>query len=100
VIVADHLSVGKRQILASFFSHENFEFIEFDLLDDSKLKQAVNKCQLIFHLAGNSIVQTGHRNPEIDFFNNIVVTRNVLENMRTSDFCKKNYLYVHFSNIW
>ena len=89
VTVADHLSVGKRQNLASFFSHDNFEFIEFDLLDGNKLKQAVNKCQLIFHLAGNSIVQTGYRNSEVDFLNNIVATRNVLENMRTSDFCKK-----------
>lgn len=89
VIVADHLSVGKKQNLASFFSHDNFEFIEFDLLDGNKLKQAVRKCELIFHLAGNSIVQTGYRNSEVDFFNNIVATRNVLESMRTSDFCKK-----------
>lgn len=87
--VADHLSVGKKQNLASFFSHENFDFIEFDLLDGNKLKKAIEKCELIFHLAGNSIVQTGYSNSEVDFFNNIVATRNVLESMRTSDFCKK-----------
>jgi len=90
VTVADHLSLGKRENLASFFSHDNFDFIEFDLLDgNNKLKQAIEKCDLTFHLAGNSIVQTGYRDSEVDFFNNIVATRNVLENMRTSDFCKK-----------
>ena len=89
VTVADHLSVGKKQNIASFFSHDNFDFIEFDLLDGNKLKQAVKKCELIFHLAGNSLVQTGCRNSEVDFFDNIMATRNVLENMRTSDFCKK-----------
>ena len=89
ITVADHLSVGKKQNLASFFSHDKFEFIELDLLDGDRLKQAVEKCELIFHLAGNSIVQTGYRNSEVDFFNNIVATRNVLENMRSADNCKK-----------
>lgn len=88
VTVADHLSVSKKQNLASYFSRDNFDFIEFDLLDGNKLKQAVKKCELIFHLAGNSIVQTGYHNSEVDFLNNTVATRNVLENMRTSD-CKK-----------
>lgn len=89
VTAADHLSAGKRQTMTSFFSHDNFDFIEFDLLDDNKLKQAVKKCEVIFHLAGNSIVQTGYYDSEVDFLNNIVATRNVLENMRTSDACKK-----------
>lgn len=89
VTVADHLSVGKKQNIDSFLSDDNFDFVELDLLDDNVLKQVVKKSQLIFHLAGNSIVQTGHLNSEVDFFNNIVATRNLLENMRASDSCKK-----------
>jgi len=89
VTVADHLSVGKKQNVEPFLSKDNFDFIELDLIDGNTLKDVVKKCKLVFHLAGNSIVKTGYSNSEIDFFNNIVATRNLLENMRTSDGCKK-----------
>jgi UDP-glucose 4-epimerase len=89
VTVVDHLSVGKKQNIDPFLSHDNFGFIELDLLDHNKLKEVTKKCDLVFHLAGNSIVKTGHRNSEIDFLNNIVATRNLLENMRRSENCKK-----------
>lgn len=89
VTVVDHLSSGKKQNLDTFLSHDNFEFIQLDLLDDNILKEVAKKYDLIIHLAGNSVVQTGHLNTEVDFLNNIVATRNLLENMRTSDRCKK-----------
>jgi UDP-glucose 4-epimerase len=89
VTVADHLSVGKKQNLEPFLSNDEFDFIELDLLDRDKLEEVTKKCELVFHLAGNSIVKIGYHNSEIDFFNNIVATRNLLENMRTSENCKK-----------
>jgi len=89
VTVADHLSVGKKQNIDTFLSNDKFNFIEFDLLDESILKGVVKKCDLIFHLAGNSKVQTGYDNSKVDFFNNIVATRNLLECMRMSEICKK-----------
>ena len=88
VTVADHLSVGKKQNIESFLSNDKFDFIELDLLDRD-IEEVTKKCDLVFHLAGNSVVKTGYRNSEIDFFNNIVATRNLLENMRTSKSCKK-----------
>lgn len=89
VTVGDHLSVGKSQNIEPFLTHDDFDFIELDLLDGNKLKEVVKKCELVFHLAGNSIVKTGYRNSETDFFNNIVATRNLLETMRMSESCKK-----------
>ena len=89
VTVADHLSVGKKQNIEPLLSDDNFDFMELDLRDGNLLKEAVKKSELVFHLAGNSIVQTGHFNSEADFFNNIFATRILLENMRTSDNCKK-----------
>lgn len=89
VTVADHLSVGKKHNIEPFLSKNEFDFIELDLLDRDVLEKVTKKCDLVFHLAGNSIVKTGYHNSEIDFFNNIVATRNILENMRTSEKCKK-----------
>jgi UDP-glucose 4-epimerase len=89
VTVVDHMSSGKKQNIDPFLSHDNFDFIELDLLDGNILKEVVKKYEVIFHLAGNSIAQTGYRNSEVDFLNNVLATRNLLENMRTSDSCKK-----------
>jgi UDP-glucose 4-epimerase len=89
VTVTDHLSTSKMQNLEGFLSHNNFKFIRLDLLDDKKLTEVVKECDIVFHVAGNVDIRTGHLNSEVDFLNNIVATRNVLESMRTSDRCKK-----------
>jgi UDP-glucose 4-epimerase len=72
-----------------FFSSSKFNFIHFDLLDVDRLLDVIKKSDLIFHLAANSEVRLGYTNTEIDFVNNIVITRNVLECMRKSNRCKK-----------
>ena len=87
--VIDHLSTGKKENILPFYSNTNFKFVELDLLDVSKLKQVVNESDLIYHLAANVEVRKGELDTEIDFLNNIVATRNLLESMRTSDKCKK-----------
>ena len=89
VIVIDHLSTSKMQNVEALLSFDNFEFIRLDLLDDNKLNDVVEKCDLIFHLAANTDVRRGHLNTKVDFANNVVATRNVLESMRKSDRCKK-----------
>jgi UDP-glucose 4-epimerase len=89
VTVVDHRPKSKLQGLEPFFSVENFEFVRIDLLEIKKLKDVVKHCDLVFHLAANVDVRRGHQDTEIDFVNNIVATRNVLESMRVSDKCKK-----------
>ena len=89
VMVIDHLNTSKLKSLERFFPLDNFEFIKLDLLDENKLKEIVKENDLIFHLAANVDVRKGHLNTNVDFLNNIVATRNVLEAMRASDRCKK-----------
>ena len=89
VTVVDNLSTGKKWNIEPFVSAENFQFIQLNILDLDKLKQVVNQCDMIYHLAANVEVRKGELDTEIDFLNNIVATRNVLESMRASDKCKK-----------
>jgi UDP-glucose 4-epimerase len=89
VTVVDHRPKSKLQGLEPFFSVDNFEFVRIDLLEEKELKDVIKECDLIFHLAANVDVRSGHQDTEIDFVNNIVATRNVLESMRVSDKCKK-----------
>lgn len=90
VIVADHLpGADSFGSLERFSSFKNFEFIGIDLLDSKKLTDVVKRCDIVFHLAANVDVRKGYLNTEVDFLNNIVATRNLLECMRTSNSCKK-----------
>ena len=89
VTVVDHLSGRSSQNLEPSTSLENLEVIGLDLLDEKKLAQVVKECDLVFHLAANVDVRKGYLNPEVDFLNNIVATRNILECMRKSNRCKK-----------
>jgi UDP-glucose 4-epimerase len=89
VTVVDHLSTGKKWNVEPFVSVENFQFMQIDLLDINKLKQVVKENDIIYHLAANVEVRKGEFDTEVDFLNNVIATRNVLESMRTSRKCKK-----------
>jgi len=88
VTVTDHLNDDLHE-LGRFSSLKNFHFVELDLLDNKKLARLVNGYDVVFHLAANVDVRKGYLNTELDFLNNIVATRNLLESMRKSDRCKK-----------
>lgn len=94
VTVVDNLSTGKKESLIGSAKDDKLEFIELDLADSStrttnKLIQAVNQCDIIFHLAANADVRMGHINTDIDFSNNIIGTRNLLECIRRGISCRK-----------
>jgi UDP-glucose 4-epimerase len=89
VTVVDNLSTGRRENLNPFFSSDKFQFIKLDLLEFDKLIEVVKESDVVFHLAANVQVRLGKANTNIDFLNNIVATRNVLESMRNSDKCKR-----------
>jgi UDP-glucose 4-epimerase len=89
VTVVDNLSTGRKENLSPFFSSDRFQFIKMDLLEIDKLIEVVKESDLIFHLAANVQVRLGEANTDVDFLNNVVGTRNVLECMRNSSRCKK-----------
>jgi len=86
----DHGTAGGNLVKDEYGKVTKYiKFIRHDLLDDKILTKVVKECDLVFHLAGNVYVRKGHLNTEVDFLNNIVATRNVLESMRDNDNCKK-----------
>jgi UDP-glucose 4-epimerase len=89
VTVVDNLSTGKIENLQLFFSSKKFNFIHLDLLKIGRLLDVLIKSEVIFHLAANPYVRARYTNTEIDFVNNIVATRNILECMQNSNKCKK-----------
>lgn len=64
------------------------------------MHQVVSKCDLIFHMAGNVEVRKGQSNTEVDFLNNVVATRNILECMRTSNTKCRKIIFTSSSTVY
>ena len=88
VTVLDNLSTGSTNNIAHWIGHPNFTLIEGDCLNRKDIRKAMENCGLVFHLAANPEVRVGAIDTEIDFEQNIVATRNVLEEMRENQTAK------------
>jgi UDP-glucose 4-epimerase len=80
----DNLSSGRKEWLNPFSSNPQFKFIQADLLDLSALEEATRRHDVVFHLAANTDIPRGNKDPRIDFDNCIVGTFNMLEAMRVT----------------
>jgi len=82
VRVLDDLSAGSLENLRRWISHENFEFVRGDMRDPLSVREALDEIEVVFHLAANPEVRIGAQSPEILYESNVVITYNLLEEMR------------------
>lgn len=83
VICADKLIMGSRNI-EHLKSNQNFRFFQYELADQ-ELTDSIfseNKIDAVYHLAANSDIQKGGKEPSIDFNDTLLTTRVLLEGMR------------------
>jgi UDP-glucose 4-epimerase len=83
VIGIDNLSTGRQNFLSSALDNDRFTFLEMDLLESRRLSHIFSDVDCVFHLSANADVRYGTINPRKDLEQNIMVTHNVLEAMRT-----------------
>jgi UDP-glucose 4-epimerase len=84
VVGYDNLSTGQLRFLEQARSSGRFLLHEGDLLESSTLEEAMQGCDIVFHLAANADIKDGLNHPERDLQQNTVATFNVLEAMRQS----------------
>jgi UDP-glucose 4-epimerase len=82
VTVYDNFSTGLHRFLEQAKSKPAFKLIEGDLLDESRLAEAVKGHDFVFHFAANADVRFGTDHPRRDLEQNTIATYNVLESMR------------------
>ncbi|MGC9069219.1 MAG: NAD-dependent epimerase/dehydratase family protein [Thermoprotei archaeon] len=82
VVVLDNLSSGHLENMARWMENPRFKFIKGDLLNQQEVLNALNGCDLVFHLAANPEVRIGSTDPVIHFRENIQATFNLLEAIR------------------
>jgi UDP-glucose 4-epimerase len=85
VVGYDNLSTGMPEFIASARQHRNFIFIQGDLLDASRLTEAMRGASRVVHLAANADVRFGLTHPRKDLEQNTIATFNVLEAMRANN---------------
>ena len=86
VVCADKLIMGKHNI-EHLKDNENFRFYEVELADQDKVDQIFveNAIDVVYHLAANSDIQKGGKEPGIDFNDTLLTTRALLEGMRKAN---------------
>lgn len=83
VVVADKLIFGDADI-KHLLINKKIKFYNIELSDQDKVDSlfADNCFDAVYHLAANSDIQKGGKNPQIDFNDTFMTTRTLLESMR------------------
>jgi UDP-glucose 4-epimerase len=82
VVAWDNFSTGQMEFVQSARKHPQFRLLQGDTLDLPALSEAMNGCDLVFHLGANADVRFGLNQPGKDLQQNTIATFNVLEAMR------------------
>lgn len=82
VHVIDNLSAGSRENIGRWLNNPKLTFIHGDLLNTADIEKALNRCEIVHHLAANPEVRLGSAKPEIHYRQNIKATYNLLEAIR------------------
>lgn len=86
VVCADKLIMGKQNI-EHLEGNPDFKFYGYELADQRLVDKifAENKIDVVYHLAANSDIQKGGKEPSIDFNDTLLTTRALLEGMRKAN---------------
>ena len=100
VIVVDNFTLGKQEHIDKFKNNKNYKFYMIDISDNKlfceKLKD--EKIDIVYHLAANSDIQKGGKNPDVDYNDTFMTTRGVLELMKQNNI--KNLFFSSTSAIY
>ena len=100
VIVVDNFTLGKQENVDEFADNPNYKFYNINI-EETELfceKLADEAIDIVYHLAANSDIQKGGKNPQVDFDNTFKTTFSVLELMRRNNI--KNLFFSSTSAIY
>ena len=100
VLVVDNFTLGKQENVDKFSDNPNYKFIKIDIdnTEDFCEKLKDEKLDMVYHLAANSDIQKGGKNPSVDFGDTFKTTYSVLELMRKNNI--KNLFFSSTSAIY
>ena len=98
--IVDNLVLGRKENIEHLIGNPNFRFIEADLLDMPKMREifAEYKFDMVYHLAANSDIQKGGKDPMVDYNLTFNTTFNVLQLLK--EFEIKKFFFASTSAIY
>lgn len=99
IIVADKLIMGKQNI-RHLEENTSFKFYEMELANQENVDRLFteNDINVVYHMAANSDIQKGGKEPSIDFNDTLLTTRALLEGMRKANV--KNLFFASTSAVY
>ncbi|HSZ68979.1 MAG TPA: NAD-dependent epimerase/dehydratase family protein [Solirubrobacteraceae bacterium] len=82
ITILDDFRSGRREFLAGALRDSGARLVEGDVLDPAALAEAIDGCDLVFHLQANADVRRGLEHPRRDLEQNTLATAGLLEAMR------------------
>lgn len=100
VVVADNLCLGKIETLAQHLNNPRFCFYEIDITDQTEINKIFEKhgFDRVYHLAANSDIQKGGKDPAIDIHDTFETTLVLLRAMR--EYGVKELLFASTSAVY
>jgi UDP-glucose 4-epimerase len=100
VLVVDNFTLGKRENVDKFKTNPKYKFYELDIDNTEKFCDTLKdeKIDIVYHLAANSDIQKGGKNPSVDYGDTFMTTYGVLELMRRNGI--KNLFFSSTSAIY
>lgn len=100
ITVVDNLILGRKENIFHLLNRSDFSFIHEDLLNLDALRSIFEEGQfdMVYHLAANSDIQKGSKEPTVDYNLTFNTTFNVLQCMR--EFGVKKFFFASTSAIY
>lgn len=85
VTVVDNLVLGSKANIAHLIDHKQFHFYEEDVMNQEKMLPIFEDghFDMVYHLAANSDIQKGGKDPQVDYSLTFNTTFNILQLMKT-----------------
>lgn len=98
--VVDNLILGKMENIEHLLHHPSFQFIQEDILHTDTLREIFKKghFDMVYHLAANSDIQKGGKDPMVDYNLTFNTTFNILQMMK--EFEIKKFFFASTSAIY
>jgi len=100
ITVVDNLVLGRKENIAHLMDNPNFKFVEVDILDATAMYRVFEQGQfeMVYHLAANSDIQKGGKDPMVDYQLTFNTTFQMLQLMK--EFCIKKFFFASTSAIF
>jgi UDP-glucose 4-epimerase len=98
VVIYDNLKSGSLELIDGYLNDPRVTFVHGDIHECERLKDAMQGCDTLIHLAANPDISKAESEPALDFYEGTLLTQHVLEAARINSV--NNILFTSGSGVY